>query len=178
MRGRRMAERNHSLTPRTADFARPSGHFASAARLVAISEFDAGFSRARWMATVRGCVSRRLEAPMCRSRHGPFAKSRTLNFKAARHAALGKCMIQCSSRLDVSIGPWFHIQHCHHAGSWVLPCLRDGKRAGRPMRASARKLISLARHGNAKNEATDAVHALRLIGYGLRGRASRKQGAR
>src|ERR1700761_8023087 len=55
------------------------------------------------------------------------------------------------------------------------------KRAGRPMRASsaARKLISLSIAMEVPlNEATDAVHALRLIGYGLEGQGEEEVGAR
>jgi hypothetical protein len=53
------------------------------------------------------------------------------------------------------------------------------KRAGRPMRASgaARKLISLSLAMEVPlNEATDAVHALRLIGYGLEGQGEQEVG--
>jgi hypothetical protein len=53
------------------------------------------------------------------------------------------------------------------------------KRAGRPVRASsaARKLISLSLAMEVPlNEATDAVHALRLIGYGLEGQGEREVG--
>jgi hypothetical protein len=53
------------------------------------------------------------------------------------------------------------------------------KRAGRPMRASsaARKLISLSLAMEVPlNEATDAVHALRLIGYGLEGQGEEEVG--
>ena len=53
------------------------------------------------------------------------------------------------------------------------------KRAGRPMRASraARKLISLSLAMEVPlNEATDAVHALRLIGYGLEGQGEAEAG--
>jgi hypothetical protein len=53
------------------------------------------------------------------------------------------------------------------------------KRAGRPMRANsaARKLISLSLAMEVPlNEATDAVHALRLIGYGLEGQGEQEAG--
>jgi hypothetical protein len=53
------------------------------------------------------------------------------------------------------------------------------KRAGRPMRASsaAGKLISLSLAMEVPlNEATDAVHALRLIGYGLEGQGEQEVG--
>jgi hypothetical protein len=53
------------------------------------------------------------------------------------------------------------------------------KRAGRSMRASsaARKLISLSIAMEVPlNEATDAVHALRLIGYGLEGQGEQEVG--
>jgi hypothetical protein len=53
------------------------------------------------------------------------------------------------------------------------------KRAGRPVRASsaARKLISLSLAMEVPlNEATDAVHALRLIGYGLEGQGEPEVG--
>lgn len=53
------------------------------------------------------------------------------------------------------------------------------KRAGQPMRASsaARKLISLSIAMEVPlNEATDAVHALRLIGYGLEGQGEQEAG--
>jgi hypothetical protein len=53
------------------------------------------------------------------------------------------------------------------------------KRAGRPVRASsaARKLISLSIAMEVPlNEATDAVHALRLIGYGLEGQGEQEAG--
>jgi hypothetical protein len=53
------------------------------------------------------------------------------------------------------------------------------KRAGRSMRASsaARKLISLTLAMEVPlNEATDAVHALRLIGYGLEGQGEQEVG--
>jgi replication-associated recombination protein RarA len=53
------------------------------------------------------------------------------------------------------------------------------KRAGRSMRASsaARKLISLSIAMEVPlNEATDAVHALRLIGYGLEGQGKQEVG--
>jgi hypothetical protein len=58
-----------------------------------------------------------------------------------------------------------------------MPALR--KRAGRPMRArsAARKLISLSLDMEVPlNEATDAVHALRLIGYGLEGQGEQEVG--
>jgi hypothetical protein len=58
-----------------------------------------------------------------------------------------------------------------------MPALR--KRAGRPVRASsaARKLISLSIAMEVPlNEATDAVHALRLIGYGLEGQGEQEVG--
>jgi hypothetical protein len=54
------------------------------------------------------------------------------------------------------------------------------KRAGRPMRASsaARKLISLSLAMEVPlNDATDAVHALRLIGYGLEGQGEQEVGS-
>ena len=53
------------------------------------------------------------------------------------------------------------------------------KRAGRPMRASsaARRLISLSLAMEVPlNEATDAIHALRLIGYGLEGQGEEEAG--
>jgi hypothetical protein len=53
------------------------------------------------------------------------------------------------------------------------------KRAGRSMRASgaARKLISLSLAMEVPlNEATDAIHALRLIGYGLEGQGEQEVG--
>jgi hypothetical protein len=53
------------------------------------------------------------------------------------------------------------------------------KRAGRPMRASsaARRLISLSLAMEVPlNEASDAVHALRLIGYGLEGQGEEEAG--
>jgi hypothetical protein len=58
-----------------------------------------------------------------------------------------------------------------------MPALR--KRAGRPMRASgaARRLVSLSLAMEVPlNEATDAVHALRMIGYGLEGQGEREVG--
>ena len=58
-----------------------------------------------------------------------------------------------------------------------MPALR--KRAGRSMRASSasRKLISLSLAMEVPlNEATGAVHALRLIGYGLEGQGEREVG--
>ena len=58
-----------------------------------------------------------------------------------------------------------------------MPALR--KRAGRPMRANsaARKLISLSLAMEVPlNEATDADHALRLIGYGLEGQGEQEVG--
>ena len=53
------------------------------------------------------------------------------------------------------------------------------KRAGRSMCASsaARKLVSLSLAMEVPlNEATDAVHALRLIGYGLEGQGEQEVG--
>jgi hypothetical protein len=53
------------------------------------------------------------------------------------------------------------------------------KRAGSSMRAgsAARKLISLSIDMEVPlNEATDAVHALRLIGYGLEGLGEKQVG--
>jgi hypothetical protein len=53
------------------------------------------------------------------------------------------------------------------------------KRAGQPMRANsaARKLVSLSLAMEVPlNEATDAVHALRLIGYGLEGQGEQEVG--
>jgi hypothetical protein len=53
------------------------------------------------------------------------------------------------------------------------------KRAGRPVRASSarKKLISLSLAMEVPlNEATDAVHALRLIGYGLEGQGEEEVG--
>jgi hypothetical protein len=58
-----------------------------------------------------------------------------------------------------------------------MPARRE--RAGRSMRASgaARKLISLSLSMEVPlNEATDAVHALRLIGYGLEGQGEEEVG--
>lgn len=53
------------------------------------------------------------------------------------------------------------------------------KRAGRPMRASrtAKKLVSLALDMEVPlREASDAVHALRLMGYGLEGQGYSPEG--
>lgn len=53
------------------------------------------------------------------------------------------------------------------------------KRVGRSLRASraAKKLISLSLDMEVPlNEATDAVHALRLIGYGLEGQGEQEVG--